>query len=338
MSTDERDVQIERARALLELGRPEQAEEVIGLILAADPTDRDGLALLIERNTGEGREKYAEDAASQLVGAYPDDVYGLTMLAAAWHDQGRDEEAEPLLRRAIEVNPDEPASLLMLGQVLANNPERLDEALDLADRVVRTAPDMLAGYRARAQFLARQESWEEAEKAVLTALTIEPTDAELLLLLGLVRAMLGAYEQSNEDIATALGLDPRDSQLRIVFFVIEELGVPDPLFRLYLTLLGSLGADTADYRVVYGREVQALGEMMTAAADGGGDIEVEDLVSRANRALDASEQLSDPELVYPVAEALQDVIDGASEPLGDGHPLVVVTHRAWTMTNPTPRL
>ncbi len=265
--------------------------------------------------------------------AYPDDVYGLTMLGAAWHDQGRDSEAEPLLRRAIETDPDEPASLLMLGLVLAGTADGLAEALDLADRVIRVAPDMLAGYRARAQFLARQERWEESEKAVLTALTIEPTDPELLLLLGLDRAMLGDYVQSSADVATALRLDPRESQLRIVLFVIEELGVPDPLFRLYLTLLGALGADQADYQVVYGREVRALGEMMTEAADNGGEIEVEDVVSRADRALDTAEQLFDPELVYPVAEALQDLVNGVSEPLQESHPLMVVTHRAWTMTN-----
>jgi len=338
VSTDERDAQVERARALLELGRPDQADSAIGLILAADPTDRDGLALLVQRNFDDGREREAEDAAKRLVAAYPDDVYGLTALAASWHEQDRDDEAEPLLRRAIEVDPDEPASLVTLGLVLAGDPERLPEALDLADQVIRMAPDLLAGYRARAQFLARQERWAESEKATLEALAVEPTDAELLLLLGLDRAMLGAYEQSNEDVATALRLDPRESQLRIVVFVIEEIGIPDPLFQLYLTLLGALGADPADYRVVYGREVRILGEIITAAADNGGAIEVDDIVRRASRALDVAERLLDPELVYPVAEALQDLTNGISEPLAASHPLTVVTHRAWTMTNPTPQL
>ena len=340
VSTDERAAQLERARALLDLGRPDQAEVVIGLLLAADPTDRDGLALLVRGNADDGRERETEQAAQRLVAACPDDVYGLTMLAASWHDQGRDDEAEALLRHAVEVDPDEPASLLMLGQVLAGRPERLPEALDLADRVIRVAPDLLAGFRARAQFLARQERWQETEKAALVALTVDATDPELLLLLGLTRAMLGAYEQSGRDVAAALRLDPRESQLRVVFFVIEELGVPDPLFPLYLTLLAALGADKADYEVVYGREIQVLGETMTVAADnsdGADSAGSADIVTRAGRALDVAERLSDPELAYPVAEVLQELV-GSADPLDAGHPLTVVTHRAWTMTNPTPQM
>ncbi|WP_163509097.1 tetratricopeptide repeat protein [Fodinicola acaciae] len=311
---------VEQATALLELGRPDQADAVIGRILAADPTDRDGLALLIQRHSGDADR--VEYAARRLLSAYPQDIYGLTMLAAAWHDQGRDDEAEPLLRHAITLDPDEPATLIMLGLVLAESPDGLAEALDLADRVVRIAPGSISGFRARAQFLARQERWPEAQVAALDALRLDPTDPELLLLLGLVRAMLGDLAQSAADVRTALSLDPRESQLRVVLEVVAAIGVPDPLFELYLTLLSALGADRDDYRTLYGRELQALGDFMQVDGDADG------IVSRATRALDLAERLDEPHNVRPLAEALQDIIDGVPP----GHPLALVTERAWKLS------
>jgi arylsulfatase A-like enzyme/Tfp pilus assembly protein PilF len=125
----------------LELGRPEEAVDLLELAMRGDPESlpvRFALTdLLLRLERPREAAAVAEETVERTARRNPDALFQLALVELA---QGRGEEAERALRRAVEVAPDHAAALYQLALVLAARASYA-EAEALLERVLDLTPD-----------------------------------------------------------------------------------------------------------------------------------------------------------------------------------------------------
>ena len=149
------------ARLLLGLGRPAEAEQVLGEAVAADPNHADAHAmlgsLLSEREALVPGAMHLQRAIA-LAGRHPQ---LLANLGRNLMRQGRLDEAEPLLQAALDAAPEALTPLIHLAE-LAEQRDEFERAASLLDQAepiaVREGRDVLAQ---RAHLLSRTPRWRE---------------------------------------------------------------------------------------------------------------------------------------------------------------------------------
>lgn len=121
-----------RGRALHMAGRSQKAEETLRAVLERDPEHAPSLAALGTVLATQGKVEEAigllERAAELQPGEASHHYYAGQLLLAA----GRTEEAEDHLRAAAQIDPGHAEARNDLAWLLAQHPERLDEAYELA--------------------------------------------------------------------------------------------------------------------------------------------------------------------------------------------------------------
>lgn len=118
-------------------------------------------------------------------------------LARTMHARGMGEQALPALRRAIEADPDFALPHVLLGQVAR-------ERATVRERV-RVDGDAVAA--ARVPDAERQQLLAEAERALTTALRLEPTNPAGLTELALIHRERGDSRQERELLERAVRAD-----------------------------------------------------------------------------------------------------------------------------------
>ena len=125
----------------LELGRPDEAVDLLELAVRGDPESlpvRFALTeVLLRLERPREAATVAEETVERTAGRNPDALFQLALVELA---QGRGEEAERALRRAVEVAPDHAAALYQLALVLAARASYA-EAEGLLERVLDLTPD-----------------------------------------------------------------------------------------------------------------------------------------------------------------------------------------------------
>lgn len=139
-------------------------------------------------------------------------------------------DAERDLRRAISLAPSAAEGYFALGELLANDPARLAEALDLFARAVALDP-LRPRYRYVQAIYAWTQHHDEAllEKRLVEIVAIDPDFAPALTRLALqVGSARGRYAEAVEFAERAFAKDPRSSTSRarlIEFYLaLEETG------------------------------------------------------------------------------------------------------------------
>ncbi len=128
------------AQAAYQLGRPDEAVELLGIAVAGSPQDLALRFRYVELLLGLGRADQAAAAAAEtvgVVGEVPDALFQLGLARLAAGDAGG---AENALRRALGVAPDHAAALYQLGLLRAAHGD-IAEARRLLEEVLRVAPD-----------------------------------------------------------------------------------------------------------------------------------------------------------------------------------------------------
>ncbi len=134
------------ARTLAELGRADEATELLRAKLTGKPEDDFSTYLAIANlYLDAGRGKQAVEAARKLLDLAPADqpeamTQALVMLSSAQERTGDLKGAEETLRRILVKDPNNATALNNLGYFLADHGVRLDEALDMIKHAVHTEP------------------------------------------------------------------------------------------------------------------------------------------------------------------------------------------------------
>ena len=141
------------------------------------------------------------------------DPHAWTALGVVLREQLRVTEAEAAYRRAITVAPNYIPALHNLGALLSQL-ERPEEALDALDRAGALGLTARELHMNRGRSLAQLYRFEEAERAYVQAVALEPRDAAAQSNLAQLRFMRGDPEFTRE-IAAAASMYPGDIRLQL---------------------------------------------------------------------------------------------------------------------------
>jgi tetratricopeptide (TPR) repeat protein len=140
------------AQCAYELGRPEEAVELLAIAVAGSPHDaalrfrRVGLLLQLQRGA---EAAAAAEETVRVIGEGPDALFQLALAQLAAGDAGR---AEAALRRALALAPDHTAALYQLALLRAAQGDAA-EARHLLEQVLRVAPGDEHARRALAELV-----------------------------------------------------------------------------------------------------------------------------------------------------------------------------------------
>jgi len=132
-----------------------------------------------------GQWRQAEDVLAQVLAANPSEPDGLQLLGLVREHQGKLAEAVLLLRQSLASHPGQPHVQVHLGRILAQTGKHQD-AIDLLQAVARAQPDLFDALVVLAQVQLTVCDFAEAEKNYRAALRLAPKSPVALLGLGIL--------------------------------------------------------------------------------------------------------------------------------------------------------
>lgn len=222
---------LERASALLDLGRAVEAERLLRDALASTP---DSTELLVELGRALNQQDRYDDSVTvvrRALGRQPDHLDALMVLSASAAGQGDNATSLRAVTTARQLAPGLPAVHRQEGLVFL----RLDQpapALAALGKARRLDPDDARTVAAigSAHYALRQ--FPEAEKAVADALQLDASNIEAHRLRGLLELRRGGGRDAVETHRTTLRLDPSDPDAREALAI--AMKTRNPLYGFFL--------------------------------------------------------------------------------------------------------
>ncbi|MGX1320764.1 thioredoxin-like negative regulator of GroEL [Bradyrhizobium sp. USDA 377] len=172
---------LEKATALVELGRIDEAVAQANLLLKNDPGDARALPVICEGLLRKGDNLKALEVIGRYLAAHPADADG-------WYLRGRanwggfSDSAEDF-RTALKHNPDHYKARSALANILFRRKDH-NGALQEADRCLMEAPHDLTAQIVRLEILADMHRWDSILKVCDQALQIDPRHPRTIKLKG----------------------------------------------------------------------------------------------------------------------------------------------------------
>jgi len=233
----------ERARALLDLGRAEEALEAAQRALIADPADPDSELLVARCHAVLGHAQDAIRHATRASGLAPHSPIPHVLRARVLVSIGHRDEAERAADAAIALAPDGALAHATKAVVLAAAERRPDDAWAAAVRAVELAPDDPDIRIDAGRVALALRRWAGAEEHAQAALALRPDDDEAMSLLGSALAEQGRSADALAHFAGAARSDPRGPGPDLARATARQLaGTGLDIRRIWLVLIASLGA------------------------------------------------------------------------------------------------
>lgn len=202
---------LERAGALLDLGRPEAAAELAGAYLATNPGSLRAMLITGTALAQLEREPEALRLADDALALAPENPRCWWLRATVLTAQRQWDEAVASAQRMRELAPASPDILTGYGDIMlaAGRTAPARAAVEEALRIEPDDPDRLV---LLADIDATDGRWLEAERGLRTALAISPDHAEALRKHAAVRFRLGDRESATVDLARQMASAPQDRE------------------------------------------------------------------------------------------------------------------------------
>lgn len=192
-----------RAQALLKAGKAAEANKILEDGVARDPASREFLVGLADLYADQKRTADALRMLAQARQQFGDDAALTMRLANVYEGGGRFADAEKELRRLMADDPLNADALNSLSYMLADHNLRLPEAVDLAQRAVKTEPGNPAYLDTLGWALFKQGKTEAAAEplakaaAVLTGNSvIQDHHGDLLVRRGQAADAIAAWQRA----------------------------------------------------------------------------------------------------------------------------------------------
>lgn len=173
---------IQRARTLLQMRRPADAERELRGLLAQEPHDVNGHAMLALALIEQRQVAEAVEEAHEAVGLAPDQWFPHYAAAQVYYRARRPDEAMAAIRAALDLQPEYAPTWELLSRT-----------------------HMLKG------------EWQLMTGAARRGLEIDPQDSDLVSLLALAYVNLGEAGQADAAAAHAVQLDPESPTAHFVY-------------------------------------------------------------------------------------------------------------------------
>jgi Tfp pilus assembly protein PilF len=226
---------VDRALALCDLGRPEDAEEALREALREEPDDPLAHGILARVLVDLDRPEEALQSASTTIALAPDLSFGHVARAQSLLALGRFDEAEASAKEAIRVDPEDPDSWVLLTAALLGR-KRWAEALAPADKALSLDPESETALGLRAVALAMSESGTDWKEAAGQTLAVAPDSSLAQAYSGLAHLVGGGEREAAERFREALRLDPESEFAQAGLADAMKASHPlfRPLFRFFL--------------------------------------------------------------------------------------------------------
>jgi tetratricopeptide (TPR) repeat protein len=163
--------QLTLMRMLQETERSQEAAEVEAGLVRAAHSDPSAHAALLAFYRSSDRWQDVERLLRRAVEQNPTASRAITSLVGFLKDQERPDEAEAVLRAGLKNQPDSPALLNSLSYLYAERGVRLQEALSLIGKALRSEPERSSYLDTKGWVLFRLKRHAEAEKCLRKALS-----------------------------------------------------------------------------------------------------------------------------------------------------------------------
>ena len=250
--------------ALVDQGRPGEAENKVRALLASNPA-----AGVLWKILGVALAHQGKDALAALRRAaelMPNDTGAHANLGAALHDRGQWAQALESLRRVLAVQPDNVEALVDAGNALRGL-GRATEAIPLYQRALQLDPERVEAQNNLGNAFLELGQHSDAASCYRIALGLKPGDVQILCNLGNALARQNLLDEALTLSERAVGLDPHSSvahhNLGLVLAAMghRERAVASyrhalTLNPIYLEALNNLGAVLRD--LGEGREAMSV--------------------------------------------------------------------------------
>ena len=201
---------VESAGTLLASGNASAAADSLGKLAAANPSDLEIKRLQASALASAGKLAEARALLDGILAEHPKDVDTLTMAAEIARFQNDTNGRKAYINAAVATAPDRASVQVSLGQYWLDQHAWADAqaAFAKASDLNRANPDAFKGL---GQALYRLGKYDDAEKALDTALALDPNDAYTWSDRSKVRYQLGRYADSEADLSEAIAKAPNSS-------------------------------------------------------------------------------------------------------------------------------
>jgi tetratricopeptide (TPR) repeat protein len=235
MSRDVAHGWLDRALALCDLGRLEDADEALREALREAPDDplTHGVRALVLLDLDRGEE--ALQAASTAIALAPELSLGHTARARALLSLERFEEAEASAKEAIRLDPEDADSHVLLGFSHVGR-EQWGEALAAVEKALSLEPQSESARGLRAIALGMSERGPGWEAAAGETLAVAPDSSLAHALAGEAHLIRGGEREAAERFREALRLDPESEYAQAGLAEAMKGSHPlfKPLFRFFM--------------------------------------------------------------------------------------------------------
>ncbi|HET8751049.1 MAG TPA: tetratricopeptide repeat protein, partial [Gaiellaceae bacterium] len=171
---DPRMLKLERAQALIGIGRFDEASSTLRELLGAEPDIAPAWCLLSQAQIGVGQMESALDSAERAAALAPDDDWPHRLRSLALLQLGDKDGAIAAAREAVATGPDNWQAHRRLAIALGAAKRDLDYALAAGERAVALAPNEPEAHFALGLVLDARRQRKLADQAFRRALALDP--------------------------------------------------------------------------------------------------------------------------------------------------------------------
>ena len=205
--------ELERADALNDLHRPDEAIAIAQQAAARDPGDPRPHLVMARAHVLAKRFDSAAISAQRALSLDPVSPQGARLMGVAIGGSGREpKKAIAWIHKALELDPENPRTHSYLARVESSIGHK-GKALDAAQRAVALAPDDATTYATLGVVLFGDGRLLAAEQVLRHALSLDPENADALATLGEVVAARGRTDAAAELLQMAGRSDIRDETI-----------------------------------------------------------------------------------------------------------------------------
>ena len=188
-------------------GDYKKADELLNRVFAEDSDNFDGLFLSGRLGIMTGDYIRAVDSFSRMAKLYPKTPNILYQLGLAYLAANNTQAAIGALKQAINYNPSFPEAQVLLAQLQISNDD-IPTAVESLKQLLLQNPRFLRARLLLGDAYRTVGKFREAEEAYTLARDMYPTNAEPVLLMGIIHKMAGQKEVAKQELNKALDLSP----------------------------------------------------------------------------------------------------------------------------------
>lgn len=226
------DIFIQKAQAMMNLGRFELALKELQLALAQDPNNVDALLSITICYLELGEFEEALVYSKKILGLDPNEALGHYYQAYALLNLEKKDQAETHIKEAIRLDP-ESAEFYGLLSLIYLQKKQWEKALEYAEQGLQFDPDNTLCLNNRTQALNKLGRKEEMIANIEETLAKDPENAYSHAVTGWARLERKDFEKARTHFAEALRLDPSNQLARAG--MIEALKNKNVFYRIFFS-------------------------------------------------------------------------------------------------------